>query len=350
MDSAQSAALLRGGRVRPSVSLEECRSALDQLQRSHPLLSVTVADIGASGPTFVSSSAPLPLRTVEEPTRWEDVVADELTRRFNPGLAPLARAVLIRERAASVLVMSFEHPVADGVSAVSALADMVSVLNGTPLAQHAVPAAQEDLIAGLVDAPGFESAPTPTPPGAPVDERMTAVGSRRPFDGVSPSVAGVALDVRTTESLRGRCRTERTTVHAAICAATTQVVLSEPGYDFVRVFSPLSVRHLIPSTDGVAARTGLARTGFPAGAAADLWDLARATGAVLAPARSLEAVAAVAEASKHWAAATRADGGFGKIQRPGALGCGAGAVGWVGWTIALSVAVVAVSSLVPVSP
>ena len=280
------------------VSPGECRSALDQLQRSHPLLSVTVADIGASGPTFVSSSAPLPLRTVEEPTRWEDVVADELTRRFDPGVAPLARAVLIPERASSVLVMSFEHSIADGVAAVNALADMISVLNGTPLARHAVPAAQEDLIAGLDDAPGSESAPTPTAPAAPVDERMTAVGSRRPFDGESPSVAGAALDVRTTESLRARCRAERTTVHAAICAAVTQVALTEPGYDFVRIFSPLSLRHLIPSTDVVAARTGLARTGFPAAAAADLWDLARATWAALTPARSPEAVAAVAGAGE----------------------------------------------------
>lgn len=293
-----------------AVSQERCRAALAEVQRSHPLLrvGVTAGDggEGGPGPVFHRSDAPVPLTVVEEAVTWQAAAAGELARPFARGVAPLVRAALVPGERSCVLVLTFEHSIADGLSAVGVLGDVLAVLNGRALPVRAVPAAQEDLVAALTGPAAQDPAPAPTPEVTGVDARMGAVSSRRPFDGALPHVSGVAFDAVSTRRLLARCRTEGTTVHAAICAAATQVAARLQGLDFVRVASPVSLRHLIDghgSGDGsggvggnVALRIVAARTGFPADPARPLWDLARDTGAALAPARSAGGVAAVLDA------------------------------------------------------
>lgn len=300
-----------------AVPEERCRAALEEVQRSHPLLRVRVTagdgGEGGPGPVFHRSDAPVALSLVEEGVTWQAVAADELARPFARGAAPLVRAALVPGERSCVLVLTFEHSIADGLSAVGVLGDVLAVLNGRTLPVRPVPPAQEDLIAPLAGPAAPDQAPAgqDQAPGGPpevtgVDPRMGAVSSRRPFDGALPHVSGVAFDQVSTRRLVARCRAERTTVHAAICAAATQVAARLQGLGFVRVGSPVSLRHLIDghgSSDGsggvggdVALRIVAARTGFPPGPARPLWDLARDTSAALAPARSAGGVAAVLDA------------------------------------------------------
>lgn len=287
-----------------AVSEERCRAALDEVQRSHPLLRVRVATGGAGeggpGPVFHRSDAPVALSVAEEAMTWQAAAAAELARPFAQGVSPLVRATLLPGERSCVLLLTFEHSIADGLSAVGVLDDVLAVLNGRPLPVRAVPPAQEDLLAALTGRAGQDQAPAAqdqvpaTPPEVTgVDARMGAVGSRRPFDGTLPHVSGVAFDGALTRLLVARCHAEGTTVHAAVCAAATQVAARLQGLDFVRVFSPVSLRNLVDSDGEVALRIVVARTGFPADPSRSLWDLARATGAALAPARSADGVAAV---------------------------------------------------------
>lgn len=279
------------GRTSP----EALGTALGPVQRRHPLLRVRVGEREPGGLVFERAEDPPELTVVEEPMTWQEVVSAELARPFNAASAPLWRTVLVQGRDHSTVVLTFEHSIADGVSAIGVLSDVLAAVDGATLEGRPVPPAQEDLVEALV-AP-VEELGGPPADASGVDERMTVVGSCRPFDSTRPHVSAVALDAAATRQLLARCRAERTTVHAAVCAAVTQVAGHLRGQEFVRVFSPISLRHLVDLAGDVALRTVVGRTGFPADPTEDLWELARDTARALAPSRSLAGVSAASAAT-----------------------------------------------------
>src|ERR1700682_6301301 len=84
--------------VEGATNPEEWRTALDVVQKVHPLLSVGIEQKEDTSLWFEHRPGnPIPLRLVtgEGPFRWEDELENELSVPFDNQEAPLLRAVLI---------------------------------------------------------------------------------------------------------------------------------------------------------------------------------------------------------------------------------------------------------------
>jgi NRPS condensation-like uncharacterized protein len=233
------------------------------------------------------SVAPIDLTVRERDEPWQTFAAAELAQPFDRSTAPLVRAVLLNGRAGSTILLTFDHTIADGISSVTVMNDLVAALNGKPLAQNDVPSSVEDMIARTLAGPqGQDSTDA-------ADARMTEPSSIRPFDGTRPYLHTVTLDAADVERLVNRCRAERTTVHSALLTAASRVHATLLGKDFVRVLSPIDVRPLLNVagvcadyfTCTITAMAPLDGTAF--------WSQARATTASLSIARSATGVAAM---------------------------------------------------------
>lgn len=275
------------------VEPEAIRSALDQIVRRHPLLNTVVVNDDELGPVFYRSAARPKVR-VSTATDWQRAVAEEMGQPL--GVEQLLRATLLGGQS-STLILTFQHTVADGVSAVGVLSDLLDAIGGRHLEDGPVPPSQEELLmrshrtAGDEISEGGEVPPDPPP-------WMSVVGARRSFDGATPEVSMAALDRGATRVLVETSRSRGVTVHSVLCAAVSQVLIRTRSSAGIRIFSPLSLRHLIDPGHGTALYTSVIRTGLAAAAEPDLWSMARATHAQLAGARTASSVSLVASATE----------------------------------------------------
>ena len=272
-----------------AVEPDRVRAALVAVQHRHALLKVHIEDrpgtrLGFYRPAVVPPIPLVVLHAVAGPT-WQQVAADELGTRFDPSVAPLVRAVLLRQSpVTATLVLSFDHTVADGMAALYVLEDVLAVLNGHKLSVRPVPHSQEEMLRRILTDP--VAAATPPAEAPPVDARLSAFVPTRPFDGATPDISTIIFDEELTSRLVRRCKAERTTVHAALVAATTQVMTRVGNREVVRIFSPFNFRPLLGYVRDSANYFSATRTGFLPEQTQDLWELARLTGAELAQARS----------------------------------------------------------------
>src|SRR5262249_52920119 len=124
---------------------QEVKAALAAAQRRHPLLSVHVEDhLDTRLGFYRAASAPaIELRVLE--MDWRRAAERELAHPFDRGAAPLMRAVLVTQRDHSTLLLTFDHVIADGMSAVRVLDDVMAALNGVRLETLPVPPSQEQM-------------------------------------------------------------------------------------------------------------------------------------------------------------------------------------------------------------
>ncbi|BBX64269.1 peptide synthetase [Mycobacterium saskatchewanense] len=262
--------------------------ALHAVQRRHPLLSAHVEDRPNTRLTFCRAATISPIdltirRNSNAP--WQASAAKELNQLFDRSRAPLMRASLLQGLAGCALLLVFDHTIADGISSVMVLRDLVAALNGETLSQLPTPHPQELQIAkALREIAPFE------PSELPDDPRMGAPVSIRPFDGRLRNLHALALSDGDTAKLVERCRAERTTVHAAIVTATSRIRAAKRGEDFVRVQTPISLRPAIGIGGDCAVCLQFACTGSTPLGGEPFWDQARATAAHLATARSARGI------------------------------------------------------------
>ncbi|MBS1696304.1 MAG: peptide synthetase [Actinobacteria bacterium] len=263
------------------------RTALGAVQRRHPLLRVRIADDRETGPAFHLPAPVIPVGLttyVRAGADWRPLAAAELARPFDRSVAPLVRALLLTGVAGSAVILTFDHTVADGISAIRVLDDLVVVLNGGHLTPLPVPPSQEDMIDRLLPRP------LPTSGDAP-DGRMSAPTTVRPFDGTPPDVVVQELDAEATIGLARRCRAEATTVHGAMVTAVSWARSAERGDRFVRVLSPIDVRALLGADGDCAVYLTAGTTGLDPADGGGFWDQARSVTAQLTPARTPAGVA-----------------------------------------------------------
>jgi NRPS condensation-like uncharacterized protein len=273
------------------LDVQQLRSALDAVQRRHPLLSVHVEDHPSSRLGFYRAPAVdrIPLAVHEGGSDWRPRAAAELTRPFDRSTAPLIRVALLRAPTSSAIVLTFDHTIGDGVSSFLVLNDLVAALNDRPLEIRSVPPALEDLIARSLGDTVAEALREP-------DERMAEPVSHRPFDGLPPFLHAVAMTEADTARLVARCRAEHTTVHAAIIVAASRARSQQFGDAFVRALSPINVRELIRAGDDCAAYFTGTCTGLAPADGNSFWEQARTMSADLAGARSAAGVVSIAQA------------------------------------------------------
>jgi hypothetical protein len=179
----------------------------------------------------------------------------------------------------------------DRVSAVSILQDLFAALNGDQLPALPVPPSQEELIHRLRDAQAAADVLAPFKP-RPEPEWMSTPSPFRPFDGAVPSLSAVSFGEELTRRLAGRARAEQTTVHSALVAAMTQVIMESGPKNFVRMLSPANFRAQIGAGGDVGDYFTVARTAFTRQGLADLWGMARTVTGQLAGPRSVSGLLA----------------------------------------------------------
>jgi hypothetical protein len=266
------------------------KPALAAVQNRHPLLSAHVEDRPGSRLGFyrAASVAPIDLTVHRDAeTSWDALAADELSRTFDRSRAPLMRASLLQGPASSALVLVFDHTIADGISSVLILNDLLAALNGASLPNLPVPQSQEQMIARAL--PRVEPL---DPSELPDDPRMRTPSVPRPFDGALTNVHTLEMTEVDTARLAQRCRAERTTVHAALVVAMCRVRAADRGEDFVRVLNPINFRALIGSPEDCGLYIQSTWTGLSPWDGTAFWDQARATTAHLEVARSARGIRA----------------------------------------------------------
>jgi hypothetical protein len=289
------------------------RRALDSVQQRHPLLSVHVEDHASTRLGFHRAHAitPIPLTVHHgDCSDWQSLAATELATPFDQSCGPLMRATLATTRMSSVIVLTFDHTIADGISSVHVLDDLVAALNGRQLSNLPVPLAIEDLIDHSLEGTAVTELPQP-------DTRMAEPTSQRPFDGRRPFLHTVAMTEADTARLALRCRTERTTVHAAILVAAFRVRGEQLGDTFVRALSPINIRELTRAGRDCAAYFSGTCTGLEPADGRSFWEQARAMSADLDAARSAPGIVAGSQAIRQAmpadATADAAEQVFGKV-------------------------------------
>lgn len=271
-----------------SLTEERLRTALHAIQRCHPLLAIHVQDHPVSRLGFYRRDAiapiPLTVRHTSEKS-WHSVAADELSKPFDRSTAPLIRTTLLQTPSGSTLLLTFDHTIADGISSVRVLQDVVAALNEKPLRPRPTPQAVEDLLIENVRSsdPGA---------GADRDARMAEPSTLRTFDGTRLHVYAVILPRDETARLVRRCRDEQTTVHAALLVAGSSVRGRLYGDTFVRSLSPIDVRKLIGDPDDCAICFSCTTTGLATTDDQPFWTQARMMTGELTAARSAAGVLA----------------------------------------------------------
>jgi hypothetical protein len=273
------------------------------MQRRHPLLNVHVRDhpqtrLGYYRPASVP---PIPRTVVDAETghAWRDLVAEELTRPFDPSRAPMIRVVLLRSGPSNpaAIVLTVDHAIVDGLSAAYMLRDLFSSLNGHELTALPVPPPQEALIGALREG---QPAAAPAEPVPAQPHWLATPSTIRPFDGAVPPLSAASFDEDLTRRLVTRAHAERTTVHSALVSAMSQVIIESRRNEFVRTLTPIGIRAHLGVGDDVCLYLSAARTAFLRRELTDLWDMARTVGDQLAGARSVPALLAASAASEQF--------------------------------------------------
>jgi hypothetical protein len=252
-----------------AVTLEELRSAIGVVQQRHPLLAVTVEDtaedVVSRAPVFVHVDEPVEVRA-HQGVSWPQMVGEELARAFPRQPRPLARVVLVDT---DTLIFTFEHTIADGLSAATIAQETVAVLNGHPLLPLPIPAAQHELVQKLPPPPAAREAAAEA-----ADPRLLVPGVFEFADTGEPFVSTVTWSREETDELVRRCRAENTTVTGALAAAEATVLASATPPGYLRVSVPYALEHLVGDSEGFSVNIGKVSIGWPAQDLENLWQAA----------------------------------------------------------------------------
>jgi hypothetical protein len=261
-------------RLGSEVPSAQLRDALRRLRQRYPLTGVRVAKDVRGRVTFSSRGTPeIPVQVVERcgPEDWQRVVSAELNEPFRAEDGPFVRAVLMRANGLRDLVLTFHQGIADGPSALLFLRDLLllldqpdvqleELLTAPPLTELVPDSVQQNLVAhtGVLLAPLADW----------VGRTWWKV---RPFKKKVREMAGlnvVSADLSETQTrvLFERCRHEKTTVHAAVCAALLRTIAWNRlgGRSWIRtVSSEVNLRGTLALGEAFGAvSTRLATTSF----------------------------------------------------------------------------------------
>lgn len=231
-----------------TVRLERLEQALAQVQQRHPLLNVKIALNRTAIPWFITETKIIPIRAVKRQSlqQWQQEVARELATPFDWNQAPLIRVVLIQSDEVSDLIVTCHHAIADGMSVVFLLRDILQalespdrslpVLSPQPPYEQLVPQFAQKL-----PALSFE------PSLATIETQPTLPANSH------PRLHAWSLSTAETREIVHACKQARTSVHAAICAAfllaiakqrSVQIDLAESN--LLKCLSPINVRRFLP--------------------------------------------------------------------------------------------------------
>jgi NRPS condensation-like uncharacterized protein len=252
--------------VKGRTTVSEWRTALDALQERHPILSASIDTTYNRVPHFRTViGQPIPLRVAEGSTPWEREVEREMRTPFDPTKAPLIRAVLILDPEKAFVILATHHSVADGMSSVFLLRDLLTAFSGQPLTRYPFPRSLDEIVGVPVR--------TSTEQGVAFSQDLANKCVETPVH-----VKSKVLSQELTSLLLKRAREEDTTVHGIVCAASAVAGrnIDQPWRENpLRIFSPVDIRGLVGVEDQCMDAFSKAVTVIEQDSQASLWDLAR---------------------------------------------------------------------------
>jgi len=234
-----------------TLHVDQLRQALIKVQQRHPLLNVRIALSSSGIPWLIRERAQIPVREVQRHSslQWQQEVEQELSNPFDWSQAPLIRVVLLQGEGVSDLIITCMHAIADGMSVVFLLRDILlaigepnqelSILPEQPSYEHLVPQF-EPKYTTLSFEPSL-SLPN-TKPTLPETSR--------------PRLHTWSLSTVETIALLHKCHEAQTSVHAAICAAFLLAMSSQGTQqnEFekstqLKCLSAINIRRFLPEIE-----------------------------------------------------------------------------------------------------
>jgi hypothetical protein len=277
--------------VRGQTTIAQWREALDIVQRHHPLLQVAIempdSDNRYFQPMFVRrGDAIIPLRSeVDGGERTiEDEIERELATPFLSGEAPLARVVLLHAPERTVFILAISHSIADGMSALFLIRDVLTAVAGRTLDTIALFPSAEELL-GVAPAKPIE---------APLDVNETSINAGR-----RPTVILHSLSIEATADLVATARAHGSTVHAALAAAFVLAMRRlAPQFQIapLRMISPANTRSELDAPNCLGLYFTSPQSSFEPAHTSKFWDIALQARADIASSSSRDALLGATEA------------------------------------------------------
>lgn len=250
-------------------SSEQLSTVLRQVQQHHPLLRVRIATDEIGQPKFVETDDEIPLRLVArmDDRHWQAELEVELAHSLDWQVAPLLRVVLLQSGAESELIILCHHTIADGLSGVYLMRDILQGLAGKTFEWTDLSAALslESALPGIAPSPEATAKPTDYLP--PLSRRSR------------PHIRTALFSPEFTQQLIQRSRSEHTTVHGAISAAFLLALTQQDAKssDVMRCLHPFNARSQLslPMQNGVGLYIYMGMTTHSLQADSTFWDVAR---------------------------------------------------------------------------
>jgi hypothetical protein len=259
-----------------STTIGGWRCALEQTRQRHPLWSVVIVETDDGRASFQQMQDPrIALRVIEGDFAddWQNEVALELSYPIDSEHGPLVRAVLMHTDTCCMLILSAHHSICDGMSLAFAMRDVLLALSGSALRSLSLHDSQEDTLGVF---PEYDT--------EKLAELLAAPTVYRSKSSILPQVRSLEFPRSLTEVLRRRAREERTTVHAALVAASGIAARRVHGYGAGRdlhLCSTISNRAFAGSPQDFGVFFTACDFLLEGGAVDDLWELARRSKDVL---------------------------------------------------------------------
>lgn len=237
---------LRGG-----LSEQALRHALAKVQAKHPLLTVGVQEDSKGRPWFVTPTPmpEIPLRIAERTSEedWMRESEKECAVPFDLQRGPLLRMVWIRSAVVSDLIMVCHHCICDGASIVTLFREILMLADqpNLEIGQYESFNSIEDLVPQLIlsDKKNQRKGKITA---AFLRLFLFFMGSKKEIRWGKDYTVRWKLDKASTAALIRRCKEERTTVHAALCAAFLWAFRDVKGEKARnQVFCPVNLRRYI---------------------------------------------------------------------------------------------------------
>ncbi|TBR56989.1 hypothetical protein B4U84_26520 [Westiellopsis prolifica IICB1] len=275
-----------------SLPEEVLREALVLIQKKHSLLNVHI-ELTKNIPIFVTGTQKIPLRIVElnSPEQWIQETNDEMNLPFSWEKGPLVRVVWLRSEKVHILLITLHHVISDGKSGVYLVRDLLSItaelLSRGVIKSH-IPLPERPSIDEIIPASfsGFKGVLGMLKTGLRQNLMLAkqpqtfAIEKDVPLQQIRRCVIHRILSEETTRLLTVRCRQEKTSVHAILCAimmkASAQKINKQK---IVRLccLSAINLRHLLtpPIKDEIGFYASVLSTFHQLGVETSPWNLAR---------------------------------------------------------------------------
>ena len=245
--------------------------AMHAIADLHPTFGALLAYDKDGRRSFIPGAPPISF-VIEHCDRpgWHDALSASVNTVLPPGAAPM-RARLLADGARQLLIATFVHAAADGMSALRVVEDILTLVAGATLPVRATPSLDEAL--------GMDV-------GRFWHEDRPAAGEHT----VAPiHLDALELDEAETRRFTEAARQHDTTLNSALVVAFGEVLSVTRAGQGVRIMSPVNVRQQTGGTDASAVHISVAvsNVGAPA---TDFWESAHGVHDTIKAARHPAAV------------------------------------------------------------